>query len=220
MSNSIPSGAKLPWKQITGAAVMFLFSSLLWAAHHSPAPDSSYVVLARHGDAPGRGEPDGFDLKDCSRQRNLSENGRNQARNLGAMFRSNGIEVAKVLTSRFCRARETAELMNLGSVDNSATFDDLSFNKQYAQQLLAGERDLVASWHGPGVLLIVSHGSNIEALTGIHLEQGGMLVASMKQGELLAKTFTPAATTAAQNDADATGLFFIPVDLRKPWWTL
>lgn len=194
----MPGGTKLPWKPIAGAAVILLFSSLLWAVDHSPASDSSFVVLARHGDAPGRGEPDGFDLKDCTRQRNLSEKGRSQARNLGAMFRSNGINVTRVLTSRFCRARETAELLSLGSVNESAAFDDLSFNKHYAQQLLAEARDLVASWRGPGVLLIVSHGSNIEALSGIHLEQGGMLVASMKQGELVAKTFSPAAT-AKQN---------------------
>jgi phosphohistidine phosphatase SixA len=198
MTNLMPSGAKLPWKPITGAAVILLLSSLLLAADHSPASDSSFVVLARHGDAPGRGEPDGFDLKDCNRQRNLSEKGRNQARDLGAMFRSNGINVTKVLTSRFCRARETAELLGLGSVNESAAFDDLSFNKHSAQQLLAEAHDLVASWRGPGVLLIVSHGSNIAALSGIHLEQGEMLVAGMKQGELVAKTFSPAAI-AKQN---------------------
>jgi phosphohistidine phosphatase SixA len=198
MTNSMPGGTNLPWRPIAGAAVILLFSSLLWAADRSPAPDSSFVVLARHADAPGRGEPDGFDLKDCNRQRNLSEKGRNQARNLGAMFRSHGINVTKVLTSRFCRARETAELLGLGSVNESAAFDELSFNKDHAQQLLAEARDLLASWRGPGVLLIVSHGSNIEALSGIHLEQGEMLVASMKQGELVAKTFSPAAT-AKQN---------------------
>jgi hypothetical protein len=59
-----------------------------------------------------------------------------------------------------------------------------------AQQLRAEARDLVASWRGPGVLIIVSHGSNIAALMGIRLEQGQMLVARMKHGELVAKTFS------------------------------
>jgi len=77
--------------------------------------------------------------------------------------------------------------MKLGTIENAAAFDDLSFNKQRARELLDGERKLIASWHGPGVLLIVSHGSNIKALTGIALEQGAMVVVSQKQGQLVAK---------------------------------
>jgi hypothetical protein len=54
--------------------------------------------------------------------------------------------------------------MNLGTVENAVAFDDLSFNKQDATELLdGGEHELIASWHGPGVLLVVSHGSNIKA---------------------------------------------------------
>jgi phosphohistidine phosphatase SixA len=152
--------------------------------------DSSYVIVARHADAPGRGEPVGFDLNDCSTQRNLSDKGRNEARDLGAMFRSRGINVTKVLTSRWCRAHETAELMKLSLVENAPVFDDFEFNKQQAKELLDGERKLIASWRGPGVLLVVSHGSNIKALTGIDLEEGATLVVSWEQGRLLAKPFS------------------------------
>jgi phosphohistidine phosphatase SixA len=143
----------------------------------------------RHSDAPGRGEPNGFDLNDCRTQRNLSDKGRNEARELGAIFHTRRINVTKVLTSRWCRAHETAELMKLGPVQYAPVFDNLEFNKQRARELLEGERKLIASWRGPGVLLIVSHGSNIKALTGLDPEQSAMLVISLKQGQLLAKPF-------------------------------
>jgi phosphohistidine phosphatase SixA len=135
-----------------------------------------HVILMRHGDAPGRNEPVGFNLDDCSTQRNLSDKGRNEARELGEMFRGRGINITKVLTSRWCRARETAELLKLGAVENAPAFDNLEINKQRAAELLDREREQIASWRGPGVLLIVTHGSNIKALTGLDLEQGAMIV--------------------------------------------
>ena len=91
-------------------------------------------------------------------------------------YECTAINVTKVLTSRFCRARETAELLNLGSVENDAAFDNLEFNKLRAAELLDQEREQIASWRGPGVLLIVTHGSNIKALTGLQLEEGAMIL--------------------------------------------
>jgi phosphohistidine phosphatase SixA len=143
----------------------------------SGAPsEHPYVVLLRHGEAPGRSEPLEFNFNDCSTQRNLSDKGRGESRQLGELLRVHGINVTKVLTSRFCRARETAELLNLGSVENDAAFDNLEFNKLRAAELLDQEREQIASWRGPGVLLIVTHGSNIKALTGFQLEEGAMIV--------------------------------------------
>ena len=135
-----------------------------------------YVILLRHGEAPGRSEPWGFNLNDCSTQRNLSDKGRDESRQLGELLRAHGINVTKVLTARFCRTRETAELLNLGPVQDDAAFDNLEFNKLRAAELLNKEREHIASWRGPGVLLIVTHGSNIKALTGFQLEEGAMIV--------------------------------------------
>jgi len=135
-----------------------------------------YVILLRHGEAPGRSEPLGFNLNDCSTQRNLSDKGRGESRQLGELLRAHGINVTKVLTARFCRTRETAELLNLGPVEDDAAFDNLEFNKLRAAELLDQEREHIASWRGPGVLLIVTHGSNIKALTGFQLEEGAMIV--------------------------------------------
>src|SRR3974390_108583 len=135
-----------------------------------------YVILLRHGEAPGRSEPLGFNLNDCTTQRNLSDKGRDESRRLGELLRAHSINVTKVLASRWCRTRETAELLDLGPVENDPAFDNLELNKLRAVELLDQEREHIAAWRGPGVLLIVTHGSNIKALTGFQLEEGAMVV--------------------------------------------
>jgi hypothetical protein len=68
------------------------------------------VALMRHARAPGVGDPPGFRLEDCATQRNLSAEGRDQARRIGEAFRAQGVAVARVLSSRWCRALDTARL--------------------------------------------------------------------------------------------------------------
>lgn len=139
---------------------------------------SYYVVLVRHADAPGNGDPDSFRLDDCSTQRNLSERGRDEARALGAVFRERGIRVAKVVTSRWCRALETAELMEVGKVEPEPAFDNLRFNERRNNDLTELARTFIGSWHGPGVLIAVTHDSNLKALTGVDAAQSGVVLVS------------------------------------------
>jgi len=135
-----------------------------------------YVILLRHGEAPGRHEPLGFNLNDCSAQRNLSDKGREDSRQLGELLRARRINVTKVVTSRWCRSRETAELLNLGPIEDDPAFDNMTFNELRAAELLDQEREHIASWRGPGVLVIVTHNSNIKALTGLNIEEGDIIV--------------------------------------------
>ena len=69
------------------------------------------VVLMRHATTtPGVGDPPGFRLGDCPTQRNLTDAGRDEARRIGAAFRSRDVPVGRVLSSRWCRCLETAQL--------------------------------------------------------------------------------------------------------------
>jgi len=68
------------------------------------------VVLFRHALAPGTFDPPGLVLSDCSTQRNLSDEGRAQARRLGEGFRQRGLQPAVVKTSPWCRCIDTAQL--------------------------------------------------------------------------------------------------------------
>ena len=66
------------------------------------------LIFIRHAYAPGAGDPDNFDINDCTTQRNLSEEGREQAKNIGNFFKDNKIPIYKVISSEWCRCKETA----------------------------------------------------------------------------------------------------------------
>ena len=137
-----------------------------------------YVVMLRHALAPGTGDPAGFRLGDCSTQRNLSAEGRRQAIAIGAQWRRERMPVDRVLTSRWCRARDTARLLAVGKVtaypalDSSFTVSDTAAARRAAQV-----RALIANHRGePGVLVLVGHQVNITDVTGIVPASGQAVV--------------------------------------------
>ena len=68
------------------------------------------LIFIRHAYAPGSGDPNNFNLNDCSTQRNLSNEGKNQAKNIGEFFRKNKIKIKKVISSEWCRCKDTSSL--------------------------------------------------------------------------------------------------------------
>ena len=72
--------------------------------------DGGKLIFIRHAYAPGNGDPNNFNLEDCSTQRNLNLDGRNQAKDIGEFFRENEIKIYKVLSSEWCRCKETADI--------------------------------------------------------------------------------------------------------------
>lgn len=68
------------------------------------------VIAFRHALAPGTFDPPGFRLGDCSTQRNLDDQGRAQARRIGAWFSARGLAPAAVRSSPWCRCLDTARL--------------------------------------------------------------------------------------------------------------
>lgn len=143
------------------------------------------VLLMRHGDAPGHEVASKFDLEDCSTQRNLSAQGRVEAREMGAIIRAQAFNVRSVISSRWCRTRETAAMLGFSPVRPEPAFDNFEFNKARAAEMLAAERRIIREWNGPGVLLVVTHMSNIKALTGLQLAAGSMIIADPdKNGDI------------------------------------
>ena len=65
--------------------------------------DGEKLIFIRHAYAPGNGDPEGFNLYDCFTQRNLSDDGKKQAQNIGKFFSKNEIEIEEVLF--FCHLR-------------------------------------------------------------------------------------------------------------------
>ena len=66
------------------------------------------LIFIRHAYAPGGGDPNNFDIKDCNTQRNLSDIGKIQAKKIGAFFRDNNIPIKQIYSSEWCRCKETA----------------------------------------------------------------------------------------------------------------
>jgi len=136
-----------------------------------------HVALMRHADAPGgAGDPPGFRIDDCATQRNLSEKGRVDAEKIGSRLKGEGIAFEKILSSPWCRCIDTARLLNLGTVETEATFGNVVVLKDQRQTLTTGARALIARWTAGGNLLVVTHGANIQALTGVWLASGEIVV--------------------------------------------
>jgi phosphohistidine phosphatase SixA len=137
-----------------------------------------HVVLMRHADAPGTGDPAGFRLGDCATQRNLGERGRDQARRLGDEFRRRAIPVALVLSSQWCRTRETAELMALGPVEDEPTALNSFFGRPGERDAATAalRRRLATLPAEAGLVVMVTHQVNITALTGVFPASGEMVV--------------------------------------------
>jgi phosphohistidine phosphatase SixA len=132
-----------------------------WAALASGA-----VVLFRHAHAPGGGDPPGMRLDDCATQRNLDEAGRAQARRIGQAFRARGIEVGRVLTSRWCRAAETAERAFPARASPEPAFDSFFGDRSRGPAQTEAARRILLAWEGPGALVVTTHQLTISALIG------------------------------------------------------
>ena len=135
------------------------------------------VVLIRHAlTTPGVGDPDGMRLEDCASQRNLSEEGRAEARALGEALRRHGVPVARVLSSPWCRCRETARLVFGGEAEIAPALGNLFGRREREAAQVAQLRELVAAAPRRGNLFLVSHGSTTLALTGVSPGTGEMVI--------------------------------------------
>jgi phosphohistidine phosphatase SixA len=135
-----------------------------------------HVALIRHARAPGFGDPPGFRLADCATQRNLSDEGREQARRIGQAFRDNGVAVDNVLSSEWCRCLETAALLGLGPVERFPalnSFFEMRENRDPQMKILV---PWVRDARPEGVFVLVTHQVVISALTGEGAGSGEIVV--------------------------------------------
>jgi broad specificity phosphatase PhoE len=136
-----------------------------------------HVALMRHAEAPGgAGDPPGFRLEDCATQRNLSAKGRADAGSVGRRLKAERIAVTRLVSSPWCRCIDTARLMDLGTIEIDHTFGNVVVWRDRREALAAGARDVINQWRGPGTLLVVTHGANIQALIGGYNPGSGEIV--------------------------------------------
>ena len=133
-------------------------------------------AIMRHALAPGTGDPAEFDIDDCGTQRNLDENGRNQARAIGKALKHAGIEFDRILTSQWCRCRETAQLLGLGQPEESPALNSFFADRATAKEQTRAVRNIFGSIPEGDRLMLVTHQVNITALTGSGVSSGEVLL--------------------------------------------
>jgi len=142
------------------------------------------IVLLRHAIAPGFSDPAHFQLDDCATQRNLSEAGRQQARNIGVVFRQHDLKIEKIYSSQWCRCRETAELLGLGPVDALPILNSFFEQRQREQEQTEALKSFILTTSQAGIILLVTHQVNIVALTGIVPASGEAVVVEVREANM------------------------------------
>ena len=141
------------------------------------------VVLMRHAvTTPGVGDPPGMRVDDCATQRNLTDDGRRHARRTGEALRARGVNVERLLSSPWCRCIETARIAFGAEPQKLDALSNLFGRPENRSKQVDELNALVSKWHGKGILVLVSHGSTIVALTGVSPEPAEMVIVTPRSG--------------------------------------
>jgi len=141
------------------------------------------IVLMRHAvTTPGAGDPEGMALGDCSTQRNLTDEGREHARRVGEAIRARGILVTRILSSPWCRCLDTARLAFGPNPEVSTALNNLFGQRDSSGQQLERLGEILSHRPLSGNTVLVSHGSTIQAATGISPGTGEMVVITPQGG--------------------------------------
>ena len=157
--------------------------------------DGQHVLLMRHADAPGYGDPTGYVIGQCSTRRNLDDYGKRQAKAIGVWLASQGIQKADVFSSPWCRCLDTATLLNKGPIKIEPSlgsfFDNMSLEKKQTKEL-EGLIKSELSRQSKAPLILVTHHVNIQAFTGKVVGVGDMVLVKVnKNGEHLSHAIYP-----------------------------
>ena len=125
-----------------------------------------YVIYIRHTSTDfGQNDEAMTSYDDCTKQRNLTEQGRAEARAIGAAIAKLQIPIGDVLASPFCRTRETARLI-FGRETPSAAVRGGPATTENVDRY-ADLRKLLSTPVPRGVnLAIASHGNPFRAVAG------------------------------------------------------
>ncbi len=149
-------------------------AGLLRPTAHAAEPGT--VLLMRHAQTdPGTGDPPGFALGQCSTQRNLSADGRAQARRIGALLKQQGLTPQRVRSSAWCRCQDTATLA-FGQMEPWEALNSFFEGGDTQGAQTAALRKALAAVPAGQVEAWVTHQVNITALTGIYPASGEVLV--------------------------------------------
>ena len=169
---------KIPRLIILTILSIFLSQTLYAKSNWSPAQGGNKIILIRHSLAPGGGDPAGFKINDCETQRNLNQKGIEQSKNIGILFKINNIPIDQVLSSQWCRCKDTAKYA-FGSFKEFSALNSTfqaPFDKNEISQIKE-IKSLVNNWNGKGKnLILITHYSIITAITNAAPSSGELII--------------------------------------------
>ena len=116
------------------------------------------IIFIRHAYAPGGGDPINFDIKDCSTQRNLSKEGKEQSKKIGFFFKKNNIPIDLVISSEWCRCKETAFIAFTSF--ETKNFLNSFYSEKFAKNKKTQIKNLktyIDNWNSEKNLVFVTH---------------------------------------------------------------
>jgi phosphohistidine phosphatase SixA len=165
-------------------AVAILFAGLFLSCGAS-ADDAELLALLhsgdhfgfmRHSTAPGSDDPPNFRIGDCGTQRNLSSGGRAQATAIGEKLRANGVTNAHVVSSQWCRCVDTANLLDIGDVEELPSLNSLYSFPGQGRSMTQDLSDWLSSQDLSRPTILVTHQINISSLVRSGAGEGDILI--------------------------------------------
>ena len=163
----------------------FVSSNLYANANHITlegfkSKNDNKIIFMRHSLAPGNGDPSNFNINDCSTQRNLDKIGIKQSKIVGNYFKNNDFNFTKIFSSFWCRCKDTAFYLNLGDYNTHEGLNSFYEDHVDRHKTLQELNELINSLnHNKGPYLMVTHYVVIQAISGLSVPSGGMIVYDM-----------------------------------------
>ena len=135
------------------------------------------LIFIRHAHAPGSGDPDNFDLFNCDSQRNLNQQGIDQAKAINKFFLENSMDSNLVLSSEWCRCKQTAKYAFKNYKTKS--FLNSFFSQKFAHNRAKQIKELkgfIKEWDGKGNLIFVTHYVVILEVLNLSVSSGEIVI--------------------------------------------
>ena len=135
------------------------------------------IIFIRHALAPGNGDPENFDLNDCSTQRNLNQKGIEQSKFIGNIFNKNQIKIENVYSSEWCRCIDTAKFAfkNYQTFSALNSFYDIRFEANEERQITQ-LKEFINQWNGKENIIFVTHFVVISSMLNIGTSSGEIVI--------------------------------------------
>ena len=135
------------------------------------------IIFIRHALAPGNGDPENFDLNDCSTQRNLNQRGIEQSKFIGSIFIKNQIKIENVYSSEWCRCIDTAKFAfkNYETFSALNSFYDIRFEANEERQITQ-LKEFINQWNSKENIIFVTHFVVISSMLNIGTSSGEIVI--------------------------------------------